>query len=152
MTGTPVQIINLEIKDNHEEAILGAFLILQLCDMVMLLHDIVNIKYRTVFASVSMIVLLVAKITNSTELQYDHIRECMVGIRRVIAVSKAMNPLYYSLCHISQLKFPGMVCRSGGLMGVPVRDLSLETLIGGLAVEVVMWVVDHLVGVARHKI
>lgn len=35
-TCTPVQIINLEVKDNHEEATLGAFLILQICDMVCL--------------------------------------------------------------------------------------------------------------------
>ena len=34
VTCTPVQIINIEIKDTHEEATLGAFLILQLCDMV----------------------------------------------------------------------------------------------------------------------
>lgn len=33
-TYSPVQIINLEIKDNHEEATLGAFLILELCEMV----------------------------------------------------------------------------------------------------------------------
>ena len=30
----PVQVINLDVKDNHEEATLGAFLILELCDMV----------------------------------------------------------------------------------------------------------------------
>lgn len=34
VTCTPVQILNLEVKDNHEEATLGAFLILQLCEMV----------------------------------------------------------------------------------------------------------------------
>lgn len=34
VTFTPVQVINIEIKDNHEEATLGAFLILQICDMV----------------------------------------------------------------------------------------------------------------------
>ena len=34
VTCTPVQIINIEVKDNHEEATLGAFLILQLCEMV----------------------------------------------------------------------------------------------------------------------
>ena len=34
MTCTPVQIINLEIKDNHEDATLGAFLLLQICDLV----------------------------------------------------------------------------------------------------------------------
>lgn len=36
VTCTPVQIINLEIKDNHEDATLGAFLILQLCELVSL--------------------------------------------------------------------------------------------------------------------
>jgi hypothetical protein len=34
VTCTPVQIINIEVKDNHEEATLGAFLILQICEMV----------------------------------------------------------------------------------------------------------------------
>lgn len=29
-----VQVINLEVKDNHEDATLGAFLILELCNMV----------------------------------------------------------------------------------------------------------------------
>ena len=33
-TYTPVHVINLEVKDNHEEATLGAFLILELCEMV----------------------------------------------------------------------------------------------------------------------
>ena len=37
-TYTPVQVINLEVKDNHEEATLGAFLILQLCEMVSIPH------------------------------------------------------------------------------------------------------------------
>ena len=31
-TYTPVHVINLEVKDNHEEATLGAFLILELCE------------------------------------------------------------------------------------------------------------------------
>ena len=31
---TQVQVINLDVKDNHEDATLGAFLILQLCNMV----------------------------------------------------------------------------------------------------------------------
>ena len=31
---TPVHVINIDIKDNHEEATLGAFLILKLCNTV----------------------------------------------------------------------------------------------------------------------
>lgn len=31
---TQVQVINLDVKDNHEDATLGAFLILELCNMV----------------------------------------------------------------------------------------------------------------------
>ena len=34
VTYTPVHVINIEIQDNHEEATLGAFLILELCEMV----------------------------------------------------------------------------------------------------------------------
>lgn len=30
----PVHVLNIEIKDNHEDATLGAFLILKLCEMV----------------------------------------------------------------------------------------------------------------------
>ncbi len=30
----PVHILNLDVKDNHEDATLGAFLILELCEMV----------------------------------------------------------------------------------------------------------------------
>ena len=33
-TYSPVHVINLDIKDNHEEATLGSFLILELCEMV----------------------------------------------------------------------------------------------------------------------
>ena len=42
MSCVPVQILNLEVKDNHEEATLGAFLILQICDMVSPLKDTCN--------------------------------------------------------------------------------------------------------------
>ena len=31
---TPAHVINIEIKDNHEDATLGAFLICELCQMV----------------------------------------------------------------------------------------------------------------------
>lgn len=31
---TQVQVINIDVKDNHEDATLGAFLILKLCNMV----------------------------------------------------------------------------------------------------------------------
>lgn len=31
---TQVQVINVDVKDNHEDATLGAFLILELCNMV----------------------------------------------------------------------------------------------------------------------
>lgn len=34
----PVHVVNLEIKDNHEDATLGAFLILKLCNMVRTPH------------------------------------------------------------------------------------------------------------------
>ena len=33
-TFTPVHVLNIDIKDNHEEATLGAFLFLELCEMV----------------------------------------------------------------------------------------------------------------------
>ena len=33
-TFTPVHVLNIDIKDNHEEATLGAFLVLELCEMV----------------------------------------------------------------------------------------------------------------------
>lgn len=35
----PVHVVNLEIKDNHEDATLGAFLILKLCNMVRIPHN-----------------------------------------------------------------------------------------------------------------
>ena len=34
VTYKPAHVINLDIKDNHEDATLGAFLILELCIMV----------------------------------------------------------------------------------------------------------------------
>lgn len=45
---TQVQVINLDVKDNHEDATLGAFLILELCNMVCtLLVTIIIVAYRT---------------------------------------------------------------------------------------------------------
>lgn len=43
---TQVQVINLDVKDNHEDATLGAFLILQLCNMVRIhnIHDYTKAK------------------------------------------------------------------------------------------------------------
>eukprot|EP00731_Ephydatia_muelleri_P015101 Em0008g821a len=38
----PVHIINLEIQDNHEEATLGAFQILELCELMRTAHDLEN--------------------------------------------------------------------------------------------------------------
>ena len=38
----PVHVVNLEIKDNHEDATLGAFLILKLCNMVRI-HTTFNV-------------------------------------------------------------------------------------------------------------
>lgn len=38
----PVHIINLEIQDNHEEATLGAFQILELCELMRTSHDLEN--------------------------------------------------------------------------------------------------------------
>ena len=33
-SSTPAHVLNIEIKDNHEDATLGAFLIYELCQMV----------------------------------------------------------------------------------------------------------------------
>lgn len=38
-TYSPVHIINVEVKDNQEDATLGAFLVLELCDMVGYLQE-----------------------------------------------------------------------------------------------------------------
>lgn len=39
---TQVQVINVDVKDNHEDATLGAFLILELCNMIKEADDIEN--------------------------------------------------------------------------------------------------------------
>lgn len=39
---TPVHVINMEVKDNHDEATLGAFLICQLCQMLEQPDDLEN--------------------------------------------------------------------------------------------------------------
>lgn len=39
---TPAHVINIEIKDNHEDATLGAFLIFELCQMLRESSDVEN--------------------------------------------------------------------------------------------------------------
>uniref|UniRef100_F7BYE3 RNA polymerase II subunit A C-terminal domain phosphatase SSU72 n=1 Tax=Monodelphis domestica TaxID=13616 RepID=F7BYE3_MONDO len=39
-TGQPVYVINVDIQDNQEEAILGAFLICELCECIELLEEV----------------------------------------------------------------------------------------------------------------
>lgn len=53
---TQVQIINLDVKDNHEDATLGAFLILELCNMVRtVLHIALILYWVIVYAACYMI-------------------------------------------------------------------------------------------------
>jgi RNA polymerase II subunit A C-terminal domain phosphatase SSU72 len=39
-TFRPVHVLNIDIKDNHEEATLGAFLVLKLCNMMKHVEDL----------------------------------------------------------------------------------------------------------------
>ena len=41
---TPVHVLNIDIKDNHEEATLGAFLVLELCEMVSCAYQCVSVR------------------------------------------------------------------------------------------------------------
>ena len=67
-TYTPVQVINLEIKDNHEEATLGAFLILQLCEMVSIIPHTVKLEKMFHFGSPFKVV----SINHYRKLLYKH--------------------------------------------------------------------------------
>ena len=46
-TFRPVHVLNIDIKDNHEEATLGAFLVLKLCNMVRNLNRLCTQKEET---------------------------------------------------------------------------------------------------------
>ena len=49
VTYQPAHVINLEVKDNHEDATLGAFLILELCIMVGELWYFSSISYLSLY-------------------------------------------------------------------------------------------------------
>ena len=66
-TYTPVHLINLETKDNPEEATLGAFLILELCEMVNL--------YQILLKTVSVLFDVT---------QIDTVKACMMGYRPLL--------------------------------------------------------------------